>query len=218
LKDIGFSREAGAVVEIETIKTNGDGNPAPGKTKEKTMKFSEFIDWLSGAAKVIPPDTVMDMSNNSTPSPPSFSEADKARLVADTEKATRDKITAEFAEKQAAANQERTAAAHKTEIASFCEAGMKAGKILPAWIKMGLPEFLSGLDAITTVDFAEGDKKTPWEFMKSFLEGLPQVVNFAEFAKREKTDPAAIDEAQKKINTMLGVDDETYKKFGPRAA
>ena len=88
----------------------------------------------------------------------------------------------EFAEER---RKEREAA-RKQEIKEFMEAGVKAGTLPPAWKDAGISEFMGGLDAEGAVEFSEGkDKETPYAWFKSFLEGLPKVVEFREVAGRD---------------------------------
>lgn len=76
------------------------------------------------------------------------------------------------------------------EIKDFCGKGIQVGdevrKIPPAWIKMGLAEFMECLPAEKTVEFSEDVKITPYEWFCNFLEELPKTVEFSEIAIRDK--------------------------------
>ena len=116
----------------------------------------------------------------------SFSEADieKARKEAATKaaKEAREQATAEFAEKEAKAHKE----AHKKAIGVFITEGVKAGKIPPAWKDAGLQEFMEQLDSTASIEFAEGQEKTPAAWFQTFLESLPKAIDFGEIATRDK--------------------------------
>lgn len=76
------------------------------------------------------------------------------------------------------------------EIAAFCERGIQAGeevrKIPPAWIKMGLAEFMEDLPDDEPVEFSEDKKITPYKWFCDFLAELPKTVEFSEIATRGK--------------------------------
>jgi hypothetical protein len=120
--------------------------------------------------------------------PKQFSEADveqiKNEALATGIKQGKDTAAAEFAEQQ----KEAHAKLRKQEITSFCEAQLKDGKLIPAWIKLGLSEFMNSLDAETVIEFAEGEagKKSQLDFMKAFLAEIPKVASFSEIATRGK--------------------------------
>ncbi len=104
-------------------------------------------------------------------------EAAKAAVKADME--------AKFAEREA----KMKADAHKKEVSEFVQSSIQTGKILPAWAKMGLAQFMEALPSETPIEFGEeGVKisKTPYEFFKAFLAEIPKTVNFGEFAGRDK--------------------------------
>jgi hypothetical protein len=58
-------------------------------------------------------------------------------------------------------------------------------KIPPAWIKMGLAEFMECLPA-EPVEFSDDVKITPYEWFCDFLAELPKTVEFGEIATRDK--------------------------------
>lgn len=115
--------------------------------------------------------------------PVSFSQSDIEAAKAEGEKEAKEKADADFAQEKKD-NREKEL---KTEIANFCEAQAKAGKIIPAWIKAGLQEFmLSLVEDTTEIEFAEGEKKTSrLDWFKNFMAGLPKTVTFSELAKRD---------------------------------
>jgi len=126
--------------------------------------------------------------------PRSFSEVE----VKERERLAAENAGKEFAEKEkklktreeAIAAQEKEA--RKKNLADFCEGLLKAGKVTPALMKvgMGLISFLEMAAAIPTeIEFEEGGEKkkqTPLDFARSFLENLPKMVEFKEVATRDK--------------------------------
>jgi hypothetical protein len=129
-----------------------------------------------------------------------FSEADVKKLVEEAAKtaadAERKKVAAEFAEKAAIARTE----AVKKEISEFVEKGKEDGKIIPAWEKMGLAEFMQSLDHAEEISFAEGKKTNRLTWFREFLDELGKVVDFEEVAKRDKTAP----DAAGKLEALIG--------------
>jgi len=118
-----------------------------------------------------------------------FTEADieaaKQKVAQDTEKATREKMAAEFAEKARLALQD----ARKQEIASWCESMVKAGKMTPAMVKFGVPEFMTAFsEKDEVIEFGETkEKATLYDRFKTFFEvEMPKVVTFGEVATRDK--------------------------------
>ncbi len=77
-------------------------------------------------------------------------------------------------------------AAKEKEIKDFIEAGIKDGKILPAWKEKGMAEFMASLEGEETFDFAEGQKSSPAAWFKSFVESLSGHSLFKEFADPDK--------------------------------
>lgn len=113
----------------------------------------------------------------------SFTETDLATAVATAKAEARRQVEAEFAE---AAKISRTEA-RKQAATTFCADGVKAGTIIPAWVQAGLPEFMARLDGEEVISFAEtGDKQSQYDWFKDFMESLPKVVTFGEFAGRDK--------------------------------
>ncbi len=147
--------------------------------------------------------------------PGSFSEAEVKAAV---EKA-KTQMQAEFSEKENALKEKeaeiarrydemknRADEARKKEVAEFCEALKKQGRLVPAMEKlgMGITAFMQALAGIETVyEFAEagedGKKATerPLEFMQAFLARLPRAIEFKEVA-RDEEDPGGGDENEKR--------------------
>jgi phage I-like protein len=85
------------------------------------------------------------------------------------------------------------------DAADLVALAMKEGKITPAQKEWA--------DAYAAAD-AEG--------FKVFVAKAPVVFVQGRIADEQKKDEAGLDDAQAMINKMCGVDDETYKKFGPK--
>jgi hypothetical protein len=116
-----------------------------------------------------------------------------AELKAKEAGAKADKSEADFAESRAKAK--------KKETADYIESGIKEGKILPAWKKQGLAEFMDDLDGQEeTFEFSEGKKETRADWFKGFIDSFSEHPLFKEMAKKsdedenqEKTDFAEAD-------------------------
>lgn len=167
-------------------KNNKEGKNMSG-FKEKVKGLLSF---MGVDLSKVPDDALPDTPPDGTESK-SFTEADLAAAVQKAEEDGRKKAETEFAEKTRKSRREK----QEKEIAEFCESRMKEGKLLPAWEKMGLKEFMLKLDGESVVEFAEGTQGTSLDWFKNFLEELPKVVEFKEIAVREddvKTGSAGI--------------------------
>ena len=132
------------------------------------------------AAKVTIPDDALPAS---AIGPVSFTEADIEAAKAAAAKEARDQVTAEFAEKTLADQK----AAAKAKITDWVKALVDTGKVPPAWEKMGMAAFCEGLDAMETIEFAEGaDPVTAFDWFRAFVEELPKTIDFSEVATRDK--------------------------------
>lgn len=127
---------------------------------------------------------------------PAFGEVVPPKENAMTTTAIDPKAQADFAEKQAALEakdaelrdrEARITAAEtkqrKADFASFCEAQVNEGRLIPALVP-GMVEFMECLhQAPSTLEFGEGDEKqtpTSLDYFKSFVTGLPKVVSFGD--------------------------------------
>ncbi len=115
--------------------------------------------------------------------PPVAPPVQPAQSAADTAKfAEKDSKIAELEEKLA----ESSAATRKVDIKAFCDGLMREGKVTPAMKTLGLEAFMLSLSDETesAQKFAETAKETstPLAFFQSFLETLPEQVEFKEVA------------------------------------
>ena len=120
--------------------------------------------------------------------------AQKAELA--QQKINQDAQAADFSEREAGLAK-REKAAHKTVCADFVESQVEAGKVLPAQ-KDNLIAFMSGLEHVETVDFAEGDatvKKSPLAYMQEYLAAQPKIVDFGEHLGGKKADAVNMEDA-----------------------
>lgn len=194
LRHIGFLGAAPPAVkglkDVE-FNNNEDHFDFDGPAKERSMKeVLDILKFWEGWKKdnaPIPP-------QEKDPAPAkSFSEADleaaKKAAAKEAAIAERTKVEAEFAERE----REAAKSQRKEAIKSWYDDNLKAGKIAPAWGKMGLMEFMERLDADEAeISFAEGkDKISLYEWFRSFMEALPKVVEFKEIAGRDTDDTPA---------------------------
>lgn len=113
-------------------------------------------------------------------------------------KAKAEKSDADFAEVQKQAKQK--------EIADFVEAGIKDGKILPAWKEKGLVDFMAALDGQGgEYEFSEGKKESPAAWFKAFISDFSSHPLFKEMARPEEKDNKenADFEADEKLATEM---------------
>lgn len=129
---------------------------------------------------------------------------EKAVVFTEDQVKEREKTAADNA--KAELQQQHAAWRHKAEVTAFIEGRKKEGKYLPAWDAMGLTQLIESLPAEATIEFGDpsrgsgqGEKKSPWQVMKAFLESLPKVVTFEETAKGRVV---AGDTAGAKLNTL----------------
>lgn len=201
LPDVAFQDAGGIYIEFGNCQACAGCNQIKNFCG-KEAKSMKWFDWLKGKASA---------EGVSIEDCPSFAEPEKQKegkkdmnIEAEVAKLVKAKEL-EFAEAQkvldnekarlktesdnlARAKLERT----KADIASFCEGLQKEGKLTPAMMKhgVGIQNFLERLSEITTpMEFSVGDAKktqTPFEFMKTFLEGFGKQIEFGECAGNEK--------------------------------
>jgi len=183
--DIDDIKEAGASVPEEVPLSSYAGKE---KKQEVSMGFKDLL-----KKKV---DELPDGLEVDTASPGGqFSEAD----LNAAKEAGKKEAADEFAQR----NKEARGKAVAGEIAAFCEARKKDGKLLPAWEKLGLQDFMASLGHETTIEFAEGAGKTSQlDFMKAFLAEIDKVVEFGEIAKRGTDTSAGGNTAGEKLSTL----------------
>lgn len=211
-----FADGEAVVFEIESTKTEA-GAKAPGKGA--TMKFSAFLEAINIFKKLGGKDEDIDMIAPTASAPAkandpatgkTFTEADIEAAKAEAAEQARAAEQAKFAE----AEKQRAAAARKDQIKAFCEAGVAAGKIAPAWVKAGIATFMEQLAAEqqAAIVFCEGaGKKTPAAWFTEFLDGLPKLIEFSEVATRDKD--VGDDDGQKREQLVT-----TFMEQNPKAS
>ena len=195
LADIGFGDDDRAVM----FEFSGGGAEAAnlnrgGEIMDKFKEFIEFLKFWRTEGKEIFQDDGKQ-----------FTEADLTAREEAAKKAaaeeTRKIVTSEFAEKAREASKSR----RREDIAAFCEAKIKEGDFLPAWVKMGTKVFMESLSEDETIQFVEGDsgRKSQDAWFKEFLREIAKVVEFKEIATWAAGDAAFpgrdLDEAGKRI-------------------
>lgn len=168
------------------------------KKEEKDMYFKEFIQKLKDLVAGVD-------AADSSPAGKTFSEADleaaKKQAADDAAKVEREKAATEFAEKERSARLD----ARRREISSWCESMVKAGKMTPAMVKFGMPEFMATFaEKEDVIEFGETkEKATLYDRFKTFFETeLPKVVNFKEVATRDK-DTGGQGQAGAKVEALI---------------
>jgi hypothetical protein len=89
----------------------------------------------------------------------------------------------------------------KKGIGAFCDSLVREGKVLPAWIEGGLKAFMEHLEGGEPVQFAENRKETPLEWFQRFLQDMPGMVRFDEFANGDNK--VFSDDSQAQIEKLI---------------
>jgi len=178
----------GMAARHELADTSQGGAAFNTKPKEGIMPIKDSIKHLLTSLGIdmskVPDDALPeDISTKS------FSEAEvKAREKAAADKAAaeaaqtaKEDAKKEFAEQQKQSRIEQ----RKGEIKNYCEQLKKEGRLLPAWEKLGLQEFMLNLDGEEVIEFAAETKVSRFDWFKGFMEELPKVINFSEIATRD---------------------------------
>ncbi len=176
--------------------------------KEKVAAlFAEIIALLPGAAQ--------------TPAPAqagiqTFSEADLEKIRTDAEAKGKQAAAAEFAEQK----RQTYLSTIKTDIATFCESLVKAGKITPATVSFGLPEILFSLaESDDQIEFGEAkEKATAFDRLKAMLESATPLVTFSEVATRSKGAGGATGNAGEKLDQLTKAKMQEQKSLTYSAA
>jgi hypothetical protein len=198
LRHVGF---LGAVPPA--IKALADINLKDDDKESYTLEFNErtkpmnWKDWFKKQIDIMPDDGApMIIEAKREETPVQFTEEQvKQREVQAAEAAAKDareKAELEFSEKTRKLEIEQAAATHKVSVKAKLEGLQTQGKVIPAWMKAGLAEFVESLSHHTeanggmVINLAEDKKQTPYEWMISFLEALPKIVPLDEFAGGDK--------------------------------
>lgn len=195
LPDMAFADSAAAVFEFS--ETTGNHK----EKEEQSMNFKEFIQKLKELVAGVEPEP-----RNDPPAGKTFSEADieaaKKQAADEASRSEREKMAAEFAETAKKTRQ----AARRQEISSWCDTMVAQGKMTPAMVKFGVPEFMAAFaESEDVVEFGETkDKATLFDRFKALFETeLPKVVEFREVATRDK-DAGGQGQAGAKVESLIG--------------
>lgn len=205
LKAASFSDDAEGVVTIEFADADFESRWAISRV------FRNMRDWLldqfgAETADRVVPDFLARSAEEAASRPdydaqPAFSQPnEQEEPIVDPNKDKPNPGSADFAQRetalkdreQALADREKALAEqddkrHQEEVAAFAEQLVKDGKLLPRE-KDGLVAFMAGLSDEDTVSFAEGGKTVETsadKWLRGFLEGLPERVDFAERGHNE---------------------------------
>lgn len=171
--------------ESRNVNTVGEDGYSEGQNKKKEIKTMAY--------------TEDELQAKMTAQKTEFMEklTEQEEQAKQEKEVVREEIKTEFAEKQ----REIDLALTKKDIISFCDTQSKEGKIVPAWLKSGLSEFMISLDSESKFEFVEGKEKgSQLKWFISFLEGLPKLVDFEEIATKEKD--AGSGDAGKKLEAL----------------
>lgn len=178
LPDIGFDEG-----ECTTFEFNEETEKEEVKMPTFKEKLNAVFNELIGKMPDEGPATVV------VAPVPQFSEADieaiKKAAAETAAKEEREKVASEFAEKARVAAQD----ARKATIASWCDRMVKEGKMTPAMVKYGVPEFMTAFaEREDVLEFGETkDKATLFDRFCQFWETeMPKVVTFGEVARRDQ--------------------------------
>lgn len=166
-----------------------DGGKAP-QRKEEKMTFKDFMEMFKFWKQVEQdPDVALPVAMQALQDKgvdkATFSEEDVKKAREEAAAEAKKQAAAEFAEAQ----KQKRIDARKAEVKAFCDDMVKAGKLTPALVKYGVPEMLDAFAAADDViEFsAAGEKATLFDRFKGLFETeLPKLVNFGEFATRDK--------------------------------
>lgn len=237
LRAISFSDDEQGVVEFSAWE---DETNAGLWRRLREWIISKF--GVEEADNVIPQWSVKDLEDgarrefekeakqNEPINPPSFSENTNMPTVEELQaqvnqlKNQLDAATqqnADFSERENALKQ-RESALRKAEITTYVDDLIRKGQVLPK-DKAGLVAFMCSLDDTGVVEFTEGDKTTkqsPDEFMKSFLEGLPKLVNFQEQSRDtgDKVDLKSAEDIEKAAAEYIEAEAKKGRTVSPAEA
>jgi hypothetical protein len=118
-----------------------------------------------------------------------FSEEDVRSLIAQArkegEEAAKILLTHHFQEELS----HMETAEKNREIRRFIDEKIKDGIIPPAFVELGLCEFMESLDGSKEIEFAEGVRKPPLVWFKAFIEFMKPFPIFGEIASKRRVAP-----------------------------
>jgi len=178
--------------------------------EDKGMDFKELIQKLKDLLA----------SAGAPPAGGTFSEADleaaKQKAADEAARKEREKMAAEFAERDRVARQD----ARKKEIAVWCDSMIKDGRLTPAMVKFGVPEMLLAFaEKEDVIEFGEAkEKATLFDRFKALWEKeIPRIVTFGEVATRRK-DAGGQGKAAEKVEALIQDKRKANKDLGYAAA
>ena len=188
LADVAFAEGEAASFEFsEEVSRPVEALDAEHKNqpdKEANMKFKE---WFNGVMEKV----MAEIPDDGPPVPAAgtFSEADleraKKEAADEAARKERERVTAEFAEKERRGLQDR----RRAEISSWCGGMVSQGRLTPALVQFGVPEMLAAFaEKEEAIEFGEAKQKaTLYDRFKALFETeLPKLVEFGEIATRDR--------------------------------
>lgn len=218
LREIHF--DEGEAVTFDITFSEGDSSM---DKEEQDKQAQSLADKAWEALK-----TKLGFGTDKTPaSTASFSETDVKALIAEAVSGVETKFSETVKELEAKAKtleeqvSRQSGSTQRTEIVAFCER-LGGGKFLPAFKRMGVPAFMETLAGITdkkvsVITFSEEAGKevekaveiTPLQFFQSFLETLPNFIEFGEkfgeFKVKGDGSEIADPEARNKMREGMGL-------------
>jgi hypothetical protein len=188
LADVAFAEGEAASFEfseevsrpIEALDAEHKNQP----DKEANMKFKE---WFKGVMEKV----MAEIPDDGPPVPAAgtFSEADleraKKEAADEAARKERERVTAEFAEKERRGLRDR----RRAEISSWCEGMVSQGRLTPALVQFGVPEMLAAFaEKEEAIEFGEAKQKATLHdrFKALFETELPKLLEFGEIATRDR--------------------------------
>jgi hypothetical protein len=211
LPDVAFKEEKDEI----TLEYAAEEHKQQTKKKDGgiTMldQLKEFIEamkfWKEAQAEFVAPKPD-DKDKDET----LFTEADLDKAKAEAALEERKKAEAEFAEGE----RKKAEETRGQEIKTWLDQGVKDGKIAPAWVKLGLQQFVEGLDAEAEIEFAEDKKSSTYQWFMDFMAALPKLIEMKELATRDKD--AGSGNAGEKIEALIAEKQKANKDLGYSAA
>lgn len=102
----------------------------------------------------------------------------------------------------------------RTGFKAFCEAQVKAGRLLPAWIDAGLEEVAMELDAVKVHKFSDGKEVTPLDKLKKIIAAGPNLLVFSERLANGKSGEDGADHEEGRVKQHYHRFSESFKKQG----
>lgn len=128
-------------------------------------------------------------------------------------------LSKEFSEKEKSYQEQIEALqrdGRRRDMAAFAEEQVRAGKLAPKALQLGVVEFMLRLDQAVEVQFSEGDggKLTPLGWFQEFIRAMPEAKLFGALGGQEN-DPGTVDasEQEKAIQEVIAAEKEAGREI-----